>query len=129
MAIGSIFRIPRIDANGKITIPRTVIDQNGNMINITEEIFPSERTTIEGKVAHIVNISDQLQEGRYTYQILTNAGASVSSSNILRVFLSGMNVTSEVSLADDGKSFSFSADCDPKLFNPTEILIIDFEER
>lgn len=129
MATGSVFRIPRVDTNGKITVSRTVINENGDMVNITEEIFPSERTTIEGKVAHIVNISNQLQEGRYTYQILKNNGVSVSSSSIFRVFLSGMNMTSEISLADDGKSFSFSADCDPKLFSPTEILIIDFEER
>lgn len=129
MAIGNVFRIPKVDSNGKITVSRTVINENGDMVNITEEIFPSESTAIDGKTAHIVNISDQLQEGKYTYQVVTNAGGSVPSSNIFRVFLSGVNITSEVNLADDGKSFSFSTDCDPKLFNSTEILIIDFVEK
>lgn len=129
MAIGNVVRIPRIDTSGKITVSRTIINENGDMVSITEEIFPTERRTVEGKISHIVNISDQLEEGRYTYQVVNNAGNPISSSSIFRVFLSGTNITSEVSLSDDGKSFTFSEDCDPKLFSSNEILIIDFEEQ
>lgn len=128
MAIGNVTRIPRINSSGKITVSRTVINENGDMVSITEEIFPTERSTVDGKVSHIVNISDQLAPGTYTYNIVNNSGQSISASSIFRVFLSGVNLSSEVTLSEDGKSFTFSDNCEPDLFGSNEVLIIDFEE-
>ena len=128
MAIGNVTRIPRISSSGKITVSRTVINENGDMVSITEEIFPTERRTVDGRVSHIVNISDQLSSGKYTYNIVNNSGQPVSASSIFRVFLSGVNLSSEVTLSEDGKSFTFSEDCNESLFSSGEVLIIDFEE-
>jgi hypothetical protein len=129
MATGYINRLPE-RKNGSIMCPRLIIDENGRATYIMEEIIElGKKRKTDGKENHIVNISDQLQPGKYTYKILSAEGFPIASSNIFRVFLSGVNVTSGVTISEDGFEFSFSETFSPDLFNQNEVLIIDFEEK
>lgn len=129
MATGYINRIP-IRQGDAIVCPRLIIDKNGKATYIMEEIMElGRKRNSDGKVCHIVDISDQLEVGKYTYNFVDSNGNAIESSNIFRVFLSGMNITSSVTISSDGLSFSFSETFSPDLFSKNEVLVIDFEEK
>ena len=130
MAIGSIKRFPQKNPDGTITTERMIRDENGNFITITEEVQEvGGPSSAVGKPAHIVEISDQLQIGKYNYLFKDLSGNQKASSNIYRVFYNGVNMTSETTLSSDGLSFSFSSSLPEEFFSTNEVLIIDFVER
>ncbi len=129
MAIGSIKRFPQKNPDGTVTTERMIRDENGNFVTITEQVQEVGGPSAESKPAHIVDISDQLQVGKYNYLFKNLSGDQKASSNIYRVFYNGVNMTSETTLSSDGLSFSFSSSLPEEFFSINEVLIIDFVER
>jgi len=149
MATGPATRFPTRNSDGTISVERTIRDENGNFTKITQTIFDAESPTIPVDFAeeivaliengdiefptsindHIVNISDQLELGKFTYLIVDSNGASKNSSDTFRVFLNGLNVTLDVEVSEDRDSFTFSNEYSSDDFDPTQCLIIDFKEE
>ena len=122
-ADGSISKIDQIiiDSSDPV-VPQDFAQEIINLINNGDVTFPS------GPNQYIVNISDQLEVGKYNYSFVDNDGNQKISSDIYRIFYNGINVTRDVNLSNDKKTFTFSNLYDPNQFDDTSVLIIDFTE-
>ena len=65
-------------------------------------MIPSDNTN-----KHIVDISDQLESDKYTYNFIGKSGAPVKCGDIYRIFFNGINVSEDVDLSADNMSFTF----------------------
>jgi hypothetical protein len=149
MASGPATKFPTTSSDGTISVERTVKDEDGNLVKINQIIFDEDSPTVSSEFAqeivdlinsgevsapvasnqYLVNISDQVEFGKYIYQVVDKTGAAKVSSDIFRVFFNGLNVTIDVTLSEDGKSFEFSEDYDPSDFNDSDFLVIDYVEE
>ena len=148
MASGTITRLPRARADGTIERETLFVNAEGQINKMTEIIFSAEEPALSeafgdeilaligsGDISispseqHIVNISDQLEAGKYTYVFTDKDGNSKKSSAIYRIFFNGINITDDVDIAEDYLSFTFIDDYDSDIFGYSNTkLIIDFTE-
>ena len=148
MASGPATKFPTTSDDGTISVERTIKDEDGNLIKINQTIFNADSPTVPvefaqeivdlinaGEVSaptasdhYIVDISDQIEVGKYIYQVVDQSGASKISSDTFRVFFNGLNVTTDVSLLEGGGSFEFSDCYDSSDFHESDFIIIDYIE-
>ena len=129
MAIGNIFRFPKKNSDGSIEINRVIIDEDGNRVTITESVIDSNASSSEAKPNHIVDISDQLSHGKYTYIFVNSSGEATAASGVFRIYYNGVNFTTDVTVSSDGYSFTFPDSCPDALFDDNNTLLIDFVEK
>ena len=123
---GSISRVTQtvFEAGGP-AVPATFSEEITRLIDIGEIELPAAGISN----SYIVEITDQLTAGKYTYNIVDSSGASKKASSVFRVFLDGMNVTPDVTLAANGLTFTFMAEYPTESFGyPESKLVIDFIE-
>ena len=78
--------------------------------------------------AHLVEISDQLEEGKFTYDVVDADGDPRTPGDIFRVFLNGICVSKDCSVS--GSTFTFNSGYSAEDFGyPDQILIIDYIEE
>lgn len=148
MASGQAFRLPRENPDGTIERDTLFVNADGQVGRMTEIVLSAESPTLseafsdeivqliaDGEISlslpnqHIVNISDQLSPGQYTYLFADKAGLPKKSSSIYRVFFNGINVTDDVDVSADYMSFTFIEDYASDAFGyPDTKIIIDFTE-
>lgn len=149
MATSSVYRFPKTKEDGSIEEERIIIDKDGSLKKVSEIIFTADSPTISesftdeinslilsGQIiiptqeqagAHIVDITDQLEEGKYTYSFVSKSGQSVKCGDIFRIFYNGLNVSEDVDVSEDRLSFTFSDLYSSKEFGlPNTRLVIDF---
>lgn len=152
MATGSIHRFPRRKQDGSIEAERSIKDENGNIQKVSEVIFTADSPTIpvdftdeinrliqNGDInipvasslnMHIVDITDQLEDDKYTYNFVNKNNQSIATGDIYRIFLNGVNVSEDLTISEDRKSFTFIDLYDGKTFGfPETRLVIDFIEK
>ena len=129
MATGNVFRFPKRNEDGTISVPRTIQDADGNLVNITESVIDADAAPVDEKLNHIVDISYQLSRGKYTYNFEDKLKNPVAASSLCRIYYNGVYFSGEVSVSDDGYTFSFPDDCPEALFDPINTLMIDFKEK
>lgn len=152
MATGPIHRFAKRKEDGSIEQKRIVIELDGSRVTVDETVFASDGPVINesfteeinrliesGQIIipstgasthHVVDITEQLESGRYTYNIISNEDTPLMTSDIFRVFLDGVNVSQDVTISEDRFSFSF-IDLYPETFFGTNNtrLVIDFIEH
>ena len=148
MASGQAFKLPKAKPDGTIERETLFVNAEGQVDRMTEIIFSAEEPALSesfgdeilalvesGEISvslsdqHIVNISDQLEAGKYTYIFVDKDGNSKKASAVYRIFLNGINVTDDVDIAEDYLSFTFIDDYNSDDFGyPHTKLIIDFTE-
>ena len=152
MATGAVYRFAKRKEDDTIEGERFVVDKDGSLTRIKETIFTTTSPVIpdgftdeinaliqSGEIVipeqasvsmHVVDITDQLQAGRYTYDIVHANGESISCGPIFRVFFNGLNVSEDIDISEDRKSFTFFDVYDGQMFGYSESrLVIDFVEE
>jgi hypothetical protein len=152
MASGFVYRFAKTQEDGSIKGERIIHNSDGSLTTISEivfdadsSIFPSEftdeinRLIDEGVIdvpsdllttSHIVDISDELEEGRYTYNFVDKDGGEKEASDIYRIFLNGLNVSEDIDISEDRLSFTFIEEYEPEVFGYEDSrLVIDFVEN
>tara|TARA_A200000159_G_scaffold162112_1_gene185330 strand:- start:1905 stop:2372 length:468 start_codon:yes stop_codon:yes gene_type:complete len=151
MATGPIYRFAKRNEDGTIEQKRLVVEPDGSRTVVSESIFTSENPILNqsftdeinrliqaGEIVipsqevsshHVVDITDQLESEKYTYNIVSKGGIPLRGSDILRVFLDGVNVSQDVAISDDRFSFTFIDLYPGNLFGTANTrLVIDFIE-
>ena len=152
MAQGRIHRFARRKDDGSIQGSKAVIEEDGSISTVDEIIFTSESPVItpnftdeinnliqsgqinipqaESSTHHIVDISDQLESGKYIYLFKNKAGDQIKASDIYRIFLDGVNVSEDTELSEDRYSFVFSELYPEDHFGLSNTrLVVDFMEE
>jgi hypothetical protein len=152
MASGNIYRIPKRNADNTVSGSRLIKSSDGTFEEVSEVIFTSDSPSIpdsftdeinnlidSGKIeipnsevrnSHIVDISDQLESGKYTYNFINSDGDLVKCSDIFRVFFNGLNVSQDIDLSADRLSFTFIDAYQAAEFGIEDSrLVIDFVEE
>ena len=152
MATGTVYRFPRRKDDNSIEGERLIKDKDGSLKKVSELVFTAESPTLpvnfteeinnlisNGDIeipqqavanSHIVDISDQLEAEKYTYNFVDNNGESVKTSDIFRIFFNGMNVSEDVDISADRFSFTFIDAYDESIFGTPETrLVVDFIEE
>lgn len=151
MATGTVYRFAKKKENNTIEGEKLVVDTDGSLTRVNEIIFTSESPAIpqgftdeinaliqSGDIVipqqdslsmHVVDITDQLQAGKYTYNIVDANGSPLSCGAIFRVFFNGLNVSEDIDISEDRKSFTFFEAYSEEVFGYSESrLVIDFIE-
>jgi|TARA_Y100000287_G_C14221721_1_gene356717 hypothetical protein len=149
MAIGSIYRFPKKTEDGTIKVKRKIKTDDGGLEDIDEIIFSADSPTLgsnftdeinslieSGEIkipgadivnSYIIDISHQLQEGKYTYNFVNDNSDPVECDKIYRIFFNGLNVSEDVTLSEDRMSFTFIDLYGDAIFGmPESRLVIDF---
>ena len=152
MATGPIHRFAKRKGDGSIEQKRVVIEADGSRAVIDEVVFTSDSPIINANFTdeinnliqsgqiiipssdslshHIADITDQLESGKYTYNIVSREGAPLRTGDIFRVFLDGVNVSQDVVLSDDRTTFTFIDLYPANVFGAQNTrLVIDFIEQ
>lgn len=151
MATGAVYRFAKRKNDNTIEGERLIIDSDGSLTKVNETVFTSESPVIpqnftdeinaliqSGDIVipeqdslsmHIVDITDQLQAGKYTYNIVDANGGPLSCGAVFRVFFNGLNVSEDIDISEDRKSFTFIEAYSEEIFGYSESrLVIDFIE-
>ena len=154
MATGNIYRFPKRQADGSIRADISIKDENGNIQRVSELILESETPSISFELTeeinrliengdiiipqtsasignmHIVDISSQLEAGKYAYNFVDKNNNPVKTSDIYRIFFNGVNVSSDIDISEDKLSFTFIDAYEAVDFGlPESRLVIDFIEE
>ena len=149
MAIGSIYRFPKRLDDGTIKVKRKIKGNDGGLEDIDEIIFSANEPTLgsgftaeinslieSGEIkipgadivnSYIVDISSQLEAGKYTYNFEDDNGEPAECDKIYRIFFNGLNVSEDVDISEDRLSFTFIDLYGDAVFGlPESRLVIDF---
>mgnify|MGYP001386256468 CR=1 FL=1 len=134
MASGPAFKVPK-KVGDQITQEYRYKDRDGNLISgkkviidtedvdwaslVGEEIMSLLNTgelTLPDAASVTVNLkreylTDQMEYGRHTYQL-----SSAAKHGQFAAYLNGLNVTGDVELAADGRSFEFNSEYEDGMF-------------
>jgi hypothetical protein len=148
VAGGIAVKFPKVQPDGSIERETFFKNAEGKLERMTETIFSAETPvfseTFSDKItelindgtisfptaanAHLVEISDQLEEGKFTYDVVDADGDPRTPGDIFRVFLNGICVSKDCSVS--GSTFTFNSGYSAEDFGyPDQILIIDYIEE
>jgi len=148
MAGGIAVKFPKVQPDGSIEREIFFKNTEGKLERMTETVFSAETPVFseafsdkieelinDGIIniptvanAHLVEISDQLEEGKFTYNIVDDSGGSKTPGDIFRVFFNGLCVSKDCSVS--GSTFTFNSGYSAEDFGyPDQILIIDYIEE